>query len=98
MSRKIRIAKQQRAELPAPAITFYVLTGEHAPGRIDGWVEEAQMGFSTPGWAEIIEMHREALVAEARAHGFRAYCETGCRPTGAAFEQWRSDFLHTHTY
>jgi hypothetical protein len=42
--------------------------------------------FGAPGWAEIIEAHGDALVDEARKHGFRAYCETGRSPTEAAFE------------
>jgi hypothetical protein len=40
----------------------------------------------------------DAIVEEARAHGFRAWLETGESPAGVAFERWRDAFLEEHLY
>jgi hypothetical protein len=95
--RKRRVAKLQRATFPDPAIAFFLLTGDHAPRGVGNWVEAAQVGlYGNPTWEELLEAHADALVAEARAYGFRPHCVTGRRPTGAGFEAWRAEFLAQH--
>lgn len=45
-------------------------------------------------WAQ----HREALVAEARAHGFEPHAATHRTPSGPRAQQWRDVFLAAHAY
>ena len=82
-----------------PAMTFRLLTGAAAPGRIPGWVAEAHAGlFDEPEPAAVWERHREDLIAEAAAHDFEPYALTRRAPSGDGFTAWREAFLRQHTY
>ena len=99
MSRKIRTPKGRTEPLPSPAWTYALLVGESAPSRLTGWVAQAQGGaYGEPTDTEVWAAHREALIAEAAAHGFEPYALTKTRPRGAAFDAWAKQFLAQHSY
>jgi hypothetical protein len=99
MTRKMRTPKARVDELPTPAWTFALLTGAPASVRIAGWVTQAQGGcYGAPDADAVWTQHREALIAEARRHGFEPAQLTRKTPTGRGFEEWRDRFLATHRY
>ena len=99
MTRKRRTPKVRVEALPSPAWTYALLVGTPAETRIAGWVRQAQGGcYGEPDADEIWAQHREALIAEARRHGFEPAQLTGTPPTGVAFEPWRDRFLAAHGY
>jgi len=91
--------RASRDRFPNPAIAYFLLTGDHvtADAPLLDWVEELQVGLcGNPSWAELSESYYDAVVMEARAAGFRAYLETGRRPSGPRFAAWRRAFLEAH--
>ena len=47
---------------------------------------------------ELWEAHADALIAEARQHGFVPYWLTKKRPRGPAVDAWAKQFLDAHRY
>ena len=82
-----------------PAMRYYLLAGEWAPGRIKGWVSLAQAGmFGQPTPEAVWTVHQHALVDEADRAGFRPFMLTKTKPRGPAFAQWQRAFLAEHSY
>ena len=82
-----------------PAMTFLLMTGAAAQGRIHGWVASAHAGqYDEPDAEAVWAAHQDYLIAEARLHGFEPYARTRRAPTGAGFTAWREAFLRQHSY
>ena len=80
-------------------MTYCLMTGTYADVRIHGWVALAQQGqFGAPTPDQAWAVHRESLIAAARAAGFQPNWETNRDPAGPAFRQWRYRFLEQHRY
>jgi hypothetical protein len=78
------------------AMAFLLMTGEHAPARVRGWVQLAQDRECSADtmWAA----HRESLIAAAAWYGFEPHRLTHRKPSGARFDAWRARFLVANTY
>jgi hypothetical protein len=84
MSRKLRTPKGQVLALPSPAWTYGLLTGQDPHCRLPGWPAMFQQRLGEPDAAQVWAQHGEALIAEARAHGFEPFALTRQRPSGPA--------------
>jgi hypothetical protein len=98
MSRKLRVPKAQHDDLPSPAWVFALLSGGDPGVRLRGWAQMYQQHLGAPTAAMLWQQHREALIAEAAAHGFEPYMDSGKRPSGAGFEAWRKQWLEANCY
>lgn len=78
-----------------PAMQYQLMTGEAPTVRLPGWVTSAQGQFDE---ATVWRLHGAAMTQVAADHGFEPYALKRRKPTGPAFEAWRTKFLATHGY
>lgn len=75
---------------------YLLMTGDHPPGRVHGWVSLAR--GDVPTVDDVWREHGPGLIAVAEAHDFKAWKVTGTTPSGDGFERWAAAFLKAHTY
>ena len=81
-------------------------TSPPSGARLQGWVSHVQDAVKQPdGMYDntlagdgLWEAHADALIAEARQHGFVPYWLTKKRPRGPAVDAWAKQFLDAHRY
>jgi hypothetical protein len=74
---------------------FLLMTGEHAPGRVHGWVRTAQ---GDPPADVAWQVHRDRLIEQAAAHDFQPFALTKKKPSGDGFARWEAEFLRVFRY
>ena len=72
-----------------PGVQYQLMTGEAPTVRLRGWVKTAQKDHDE---ATVWRAYGPAMTQVAADAGFEPYALKRRKPTGAAFEAWRTRF------